>query len=164
MTGSPRASAGEPYGPSPGPRAARRWEPGGNETGPLVSPRVLSCHLEKPLRAWNSALEWGFRADSPPAYGTEGLRVESLSARPRGSNPCWPRCAEAQALAAASPRAVDAQLMPSPPGCERRSQQETPALAGVPCSSGGGIRTRDLRVMSPTSYLTAPPRGVDPRM
>src|SRR5215208_332762 len=26
-------------------------------------------------------------------------------------------------------------------------------------SSGGGIRTRDLRVMSPTSYLTAPPRG-----
>jgi hypothetical protein len=31
-------------------------------------------------------------------------------------------------------------------------------------SSGGGIRTRDLRVMSPTSYLTAPPRGVDVRM
>ncbi len=27
--------------------------------------------------------------------------------------------------------------------------------------SGGGIRTRDLRVMSPTSYQTAPPRGVD---
>ena len=26
-------------------------------------------------------------------------------------------------------------------------------------NSGGGIRTRDLRVMSPTSYLTAPPRG-----
>src|SRR4051794_22101830 len=26
------------------------------------------------------------------------------------------------------------------------------------CSSGGGIRTRDLRVMSPTSYLAAPPR------
>ncbi len=25
--------------------------------------------------------------------------------------------------------------------------------------SGGGIRTRDLRVMSPTSYQTAPPRG-----
>src|SRR3954464_19713 len=25
--------------------------------------------------------------------------------------------------------------------------------------SGGGIRTRDLRVMSPASYLTAPPRG-----
>ena len=27
-------------------------------------------------------------------------------------------------------------------------------------SSGGRIRTCDLRVMSPTSYLTAPPRGV----
>ena len=25
--------------------------------------------------------------------------------------------------------------------------------------SGGWIRTNDLRVMSPTSYLTAPPRG-----
>src|SRR3954453_24032815 len=30
------------------------------------------------------------------------------------------------------------------------------ALVGL--DSGGGIRTRDLRVMSPTSYLTAPPR------
>lgn len=29
-----------------------------------------------------------------------------------------------------------------------------------PFDSGGGIRTRDLRVMSPTSYQTAPPRGV----
>ena len=35
---------------------------------------------------------------------------------------------------------------------------ESPAHAGL-SSSGGGIRTRDLRVMSPTSYLTAPPRG-----
>ena len=33
-------------------------------------------------------------------------------------------------------------------------------LSLVP-DSGGGIRTRDLRVMSPTSYLTAPPRVVD---
>ena len=32
------------------------------------------------------------------------------------------------------------------------------ALVGL--DSGGGIRTRDLRVMSPTSYQTAPPRGV----
>src|SRR5205807_3875514 len=30
------------------------------------------------------------------------------------------------------------------------------ALVGL--DSGGGIRTRDLRVMSPTSYQTAPPR------
>ena len=29
----------------------------------------------------------------------------------------------------------------------------------VGLDSGGGIRTRDLRVMSPTSYQTAPPRG-----
>src|SRR4051795_10958009 len=32
-----------------------------------------------------------------------------------------------------------------------------PRLVGR--DSGGGIRTRDLRVMSPTSYQTAPPRG-----
>src|SRR5215208_708792 len=31
------------------------------------------------------------------------------------------------------------------------------ARDGLPYS-GGGIRTRDLRVMSPTSYQTAPPR------
>src|SRR3954452_21881383 len=32
-----------------------------------------------------------------------------------------------------------------------------PSTVGL--DSGGGIRTRDLRVMSPTSYQTAPPRG-----
>src|SRR5215203_715902 len=35
---------------------------------------------------------------------------------------------------------------------------ESPALARLSSYSGGGIRTRDLRVMSPTSYLAAPPR------
>src|ERR1039457_4581583 len=33
-----------------------------------------------------------------------------------------------------------------------------PRLSGASSHSGGGIRTRDLRVMSPTSYQTAPPR------
>jgi hypothetical protein len=45
---------------------------------------------------------------------------------------------------------------------QRRSASRTtkaPAGAGAFGSSGGGIRTRDLRVMSPTSYQTAPPRG-----
>src|SRR6187549_571573 len=36
---------------------------------------------------------------------------------------------------------------------------ETRSISGFPSYSGGGIRTRDLRVMSPTSYLAAPPRG-----
>src|ERR1041385_9079623 len=39
------------------------------------------------------------------------------------------------------------------------SDKQNPALAGLSFYSGGGIRTRDLRVMSPTSYLAAPPRG-----
>src|ERR1700722_10061374 len=50
-----------------------------------------------------------------------------------------------------------------PGGGGLRSQS---ASGGAPCGvspsvgldSGGGIRTRDLRVMSPTSYQTAPPR------
>ena len=36
---------------------------------------------------------------------------------------------------------------------------KTPPFLAAPPSSGGGIRTRDLRVMSPTSYQTAPPRS-----
>src|SRR5215204_5792358 len=38
-------------------------------------------------------------------------------------------------------------------------EEKAPQLRGFGSNSGGGIRTRDLRVMSPTSYLTAPPRG-----
>ena len=37
-------------------------------------------------------------------------------------------------------------------------ERRNPRSCGGSGSSGGGIRTRDLRVMSPTSYLTAPPR------
>ena len=36
---------------------------------------------------------------------------------------------------------------------------ENAAISAALSSSGGGIRTRDLRVMSPTSYQTAPPRN-----
>jgi len=48
---------------------------------PRVSPRVLSCHLENLLHAWNSALERAFQPARPPAYGTEGHRFESCRAR-----------------------------------------------------------------------------------
>ena len=44
----------------------------------------------------------------------------------------------------------------------RAATSETPREAAfqMRCRhSGGGIRTRDLRVMSPTSYQTAPPRS-----
>jgi hypothetical protein len=39
-----------------------------------------------------------------------------------------------------------------------RRRNQKPRICGAFVSSGGGIRTRDLRVMSPTSYQTAPPR------
>ena len=41
---------------------------------------------------------------------------------------------------------------------DNKNNRPNGAVADV-CHSGGGIRTRDLRVMSPTSYQTAPPRG-----
>ena len=41
---------------------------------------------------------------------------------------------------------------------KQSGQRKSPDFQGF-SSSGGGIRTRDLRVMSPTSYQTAPPRG-----
>ena len=48
----------------------------------------------------------------------------------------------------------------SPPEPSGRRPERTKARRSGPfSSSGGGIRTRDLRVMSPTSYQTAPPRG-----
>ena len=47
--------------------------------------------------------------------------------------------------------------------CQDPRERERPPGGGLKRRSqghsGGGIRTRDLRVMSPTSYLTAPPRG-----
>src|SRR3954453_2696457 len=52
-----------------------------------------------------------------------------------------------------------------------RGHQERSLREEAPCiprrsegHSGGGIRTRDLRVMSPTSYLAAPPRGEPPSL
>ena len=50
-------------------------------------------------------------------------------------------------------RSAPQRRRPPGGGLERRSKGH----------SGGGIRTRDLRVMSPTSYLAAPPRDVDQR-
>ena len=57
-------------------------------------------------------------------------------------------------------RAIGTRLVLASPGGERLKARKPPGERGLPYS-GGGIRTRDLRVMSPTSYQTAPPRGVD---
>ena len=50
---------------------------------------------------------------------------------------------------------ITPELLPDPADGNDRPNG---AVADV-WNSGGGIRTRDLRVMSPTSYQTAPPRG-----
>ncbi len=60
----------------------------------------------------------------------------------------WP---EHGALRNCTPLAPRPRLSADPP------DEKTPDYRGL-LDSGGGIRTRDLRVMSPTSYQTAPPR------
>ena len=42
---------------------------------------------------------------------------------------------------------------------QTRAREKLASCRLFAINSGGGIRTRDLRVMSPTSYQTAPPRG-----
>ena len=53
-------------------------------------------------------------------------------------------------------------LVMGSPGSETSFTWQTPPSAAFGANSGGGIRTRDLRVMSPTSYQTAPPRNRAP--
>src|SRR4051794_30703726 len=80
-------------------------------------------------------------------------------------------------LCRAATRSPESKLEPhwnhEPPAAQRRKPPLRAAFgvlvgllqgflqpyAMVGLDSGGGIRTRDLRVMSPTSYQTAPPRG-----
>jgi hypothetical protein len=105
---------------------------------------------------------------------TPDSNAEPSSSARRDSGPTIPSDLGPESVSAGLPR-VDA----SPPGGNHRQEHRRPpfrtalerlgrppsrALSGCvrqsASSSGGGIRTRDLRVMSPTSYLTAPPRGV----
>src|SRR4051794_7458767 len=60
---------------------------------------------------------------------------------------------------ARKPLTTKAALASGPRGPCRPMQGVLDAHPLVGLDSGGGIRTRDLRVMSPTSYQTAPPRG-----
>ncbi len=79
-----------------------------------------------------------------------------------GSPPFWAghvmtRCVRVPKLTAPEDRYLcGTAVRPIASGTEMKKA----AICGGFLSSGGGIRTRDLRVMSPTSYLTAPPRGV----
>jgi hypothetical protein len=55
-------------------------------------------------------------------------------------------------------RGLKKRESPGGPGLSCRRRRRWRCRRHRRRSSGGGIRTRDLRVMSPTSYLTAPPR------
>ena len=107
-------------------------------------------------RTWSSV-----RTPDPPPAGTRRL----LGNPPRGcrlgnsASPIGRRVAEG------SSPGCPLQAGGEPDHPEPPSNKQTPPLGGV-CAfvvnSGGRIRTCDLRVMSPTSYLAAPPRNRAP--
>ena len=67
----------------------------------------------------------------------------------------WNRPLSDLVLPQALPQGVFWPILRSPKNTKTR------LISGFPSYSGGRIRTCDLRVMSPTSYLAAPPRGVE---
>jgi transposase InsO family protein len=76
--------------------------------------------------------------------------------------PKHPHHRPANRRATTRPHARPNPRLPTPPTSRKPSIMTRDIRPGCPETqhySGGGIRTRDLRVMSPTSYQTAPPRG-----
>ena len=120
------------------------------------------------------------RAGDPghPRRGVDALERPARRAAPAGrpAGGAGRRPAHARRVAEPAPRSISAPVCCAAdrPQRERRRPPlrtafgsrsacraplaSSAALVGL--DSGGGIRTRDLRVMSPTSYQTAPPRGV----
>ena len=56
-------------------------------------------------------------------------------------------------------RKIVTRLVPAAPVASGPRHKKKAPFPGLSLYSGGRIRTCDLRVMSPTSYLAAPPRG-----
>ncbi len=128
--------------------------------------KVNAKGLPDPLQLAVMAHEYGdvIRFAKPPAL-VQQLTIAPLTAlgRRRGRKPMYPEYPDSGPRAAPDPAAL-AQLLPDGrlrPWKATPLKHENPLARGGFRSSGGGIRTRDLRVMSPTSYQTAPPRGVD---
>jgi hypothetical protein len=110
----------------------------GYELRSRVSPREASC--------------------AQPRTRTAACRFRRDHAGPDKVDASRARVADVGAAATPLPIATNTEALRRGPLLRRRR------FASPSISSGGGIRTRDLRVMSPTSYLAAPPRGVDKRM
>ena len=71
----------------------------------------------------------------------------------------WPGAESNRRHRGFQPRALPPELPGQTLGLSTSPTNQTPPVAAFDRSSGGRIRTCDLRVMSPTSYLTAPPRN-----
>ena len=70
----------------------------------------------------------------------------------------WPGTESNRRHRGFQPRALPTEL-PGQAASSTITTNQTPPTAAFEQSSGGRIRTCDLRVMSPTSYLAAPPRN-----
>ncbi len=139
-----------------------------------VEPQLVSRRIEK-LRRAKEAAEIELRAlyaGFGRSCGLRGpLRAARAAARPRRRPPKRTQGAEAPGVRGLLPpdhlrqaQSAHRDLRDHHGGHRGRPREQAiPPAGGLKRRSkghsGGGIRTRDLRVMSPTSYLTAPPRG-----
>ena len=114
-------------------------------TWPRLTFRQPATSESDPRRAASSTAP-------PTARGTSNARQRGASARGAAVD-----ALERGTIDPAAPSAVAHTASTAAPGLAREKDKR-PRCAGPSGDSGGGIRTRDLRVMSPTSYLAAPPR------
>ena len=128
--------------------------------------RTLICHrAPSALRPGTGHLAQARRDSNPqpPVLETGALPIELRtsvlnSARPRskGSGQGQSRTAD---TAVFSRVLYHLSYLANHTKIKLSFTNQTPQKAAFGKSSGGRIRTCDLRVMSPTSYLTAPPRN-----
>jgi hypothetical protein len=133
MPPSERSAASGPDPQADGKIQERMYPRARSSERPAVSAVGLSLGRS---RVWTAAFACWLCSTASPA----GVWYPSGTSAPSGENDEGRPCERPPGSRSAGVRRP----------CERC------ALVGL--DSGGGIRTRDLRVMSPTSYLTAPPR------
>ena len=169
----------------------RRGRPAGGHRparSPSPAARALDHKLGGPPEqrrytapSYEIRCEAGAERPRCPAFTrSRPTRRRSPTSRPScgaGRSPSpWPRCSPGPTIRWPRPRSPRS---PSSPHAGPRRARPRGAAGGGRCRlllvleeqkppgerrllhSGGGIRTRDLRVMSPTSYQTAPPRGAE---
>ena len=129
--------------------------------------RTLTWRSTSAVNGRGPAFSAQARRDSnpqPPVLETGALPIELrtsiLNSAPACADCEWPGTESNRRHRGFQPRALPPELPGrAEPNCQSCRTNQTPPRAAFEQSSGGRIRTCDLRVMSPTSYLAAPPRN-----